>query len=104
MEWEFVAPMIMGVVATLTVGGVLVLRPLTKRFAELMQVYISDRREGPHAELRHMREILETMDARLQLMEDRLDFTERLLESGSHGSGGSGERLGPSRPPVDTDR
>jgi hypothetical protein len=30
-----------------------------------------------------MRELLETMDARLQLMEDRVDFTERLLEKGT---------------------
>ena len=33
--------------------------------------------------LRHVMELLETMDARLQLMEDRVDFTERLLEKGT---------------------
>ena len=30
-------------------------------------------------EMRQMRELLETMDARLRLMEERQDFTERLL-------------------------
>lgn len=83
MEWEFIAPMILGVVATLTIGGVLVLRPLTRRFAELLEHYVKDREQGSTAELHHMRELLETMDARLQLMEDRLDFTERLLEKGT---------------------
>jgi hypothetical protein len=94
MEWEFIAPMILGVVATLTVGGVLVLRPLTKRFAELMEHYVQDRERGSSAELRQMRELLETMDARLQLMEDRVDFTERLLEKGSPSRRG----VGPGNP------
>jgi hypothetical protein len=82
MEWELIAPMIMSVVLILTVGGVLVLRPITKRFSELLEFYVRDRSEGSAAELRQMRELLETMEARFQLMEDRLDFTERLLQSG----------------------
>jgi hypothetical protein len=102
MDWEFIAPMVIMVVATLTVGGVLVLRPLTKRFAELMQHYVSDRKEGPQAELRNMRELLETMDARLQLLEDRLDFTERLLEPGEGSSRRDRERLAPPEVGHDT--
>lgn len=83
MDWDVIAPMVLGIIITLTIGGVMVLRPLTKRFAELLQFYIQDREQGPSAELRQMRELLETMDARLQLMEDRVEFTEKLLEKGT---------------------
>ena len=38
IEWEFVAPMILSVVLVLTVGGVVLLRPLTQRLVELIDV------------------------------------------------------------------
>ena len=79
MEWEFIAPMIMSVVLILTVGGVMVLRPIAKRVGDLLEMYVKDRSEGIEGDLHHMRDLLETMNARLQLMEDRQDFTERLL-------------------------
>ena len=31
MMWEFIAPMIVGIVLILTVGGVVLLRPIAKR-------------------------------------------------------------------------
>ena len=79
MEWEFIAPMIMTVVLILTVGGVMVLRPIAKRVGDLLEMYVRDRSEGLEGEIHHMRDLLETMNARLQLMEERQDFTERLL-------------------------
>ncbi len=82
MEWEFIAPMIMGVVFMLTVGGVLVLRPLSKRFAELLESYTQDRQKGVGSDIHQIRELMETMDGRLRLMEERQDFTEGLLQSG----------------------
>lgn len=90
MDWEMVAPMIVSVVFILTTGGVLVLRPLAKRVAELLEVYARDRDAGLEREVGQMRELLETMNARLQLMEERQDFTDRLLTSG--------ERRSPARP------
>jgi len=91
MEWEFIAPMIMGVVFMLTIGGVLVLRPLSKRFAELMESYTQDRQKGVGSDIHQIRELMETMDARIRLMEERQDFTERLLQSG-HRQPSGGER------------
>lgn len=82
IDWEFVAPMVATVVLILTAGGVLVLRPIAKRLSELLELYARDRPSGVEGELGHMRDLLETMNARLQLMEERQDFTERLL-SGS---------------------
>ncbi len=91
MEWEFIAPMIMGVVFMLTVGGVLVLRPLSKRFAELLESYAQDRQRGVGSDIHQIRELMETMDGRLRLMEERQDFTEKLLQSGHRQTTG-GER------------
>jgi hypothetical protein len=87
MEWDLIAPMIVSVVLILTIGGVAVLRPISKRVAELLELYGRDRHAGIGNDVHQMRELLETMNARLQLMEERQDFTERLLTSG--------ERKGP---------
>ncbi len=86
MEWEFIAPMIVSVVLFLTIGGVLVLRPIATRLSDLIELYARDHERGLEAETRQMRELLETMNARLQLMEDRQDFMERLLEPGKRSS------------------
>ena len=79
MEWEFIAPMIMTVVLILTVGGVVVLRPIAKRIGDLLEVYAKERSDGLEGDVHQIRDLLETMNARLQLMEERQDFTERLL-------------------------
>jgi hypothetical protein len=87
MDWEFIAPMIVSVVFILTVGGVAVLRPIAKRVSDLLELYARDRQSGIENDVHQMRELLETMNARLQLMEERQDFTERLLTSGERGTG-----------------
>ena len=38
MEWEFIAPMVMSVVLILTIGGVVVLKPVMNRLVELLEV------------------------------------------------------------------
>lgn len=82
MDWEYIAPMIVLVVAILTVGGVAVLRPIAKRVSDLLELYARDRHSGLENDVSQMRDLLETMNSRLQLMEERQDFTERLLTSG----------------------
>jgi hypothetical protein len=82
MEWEFIAPMIVMVVAILTIGGVAVLRPIAKRVSDLLELYARERQTGLENDVSQMRDLLETMSSRLQLMEERQDFTERLLTSG----------------------
>ena len=83
MDWEFIAPMITLVVLIVTAGGVAVLRPLSKRVGELLELYARDRTAGVGTEVGQIRDLLETMNARLQLLEERQDFTERLLSSGA---------------------
>ncbi|NNF28121.1 MAG: hypothetical protein HKN73_12925 [Gemmatimonadetes bacterium] len=93
VEWEFIAPMIMGGVLFLTIGGVLVLRPIATRLGSLLEVMARERAALPPEEIRHLRDTMETINQRLSLMEERQDFTERLL--------GRGE---PSAPPVNEER
>ena len=80
IEWEFLAPMIVLVTLIVTTGGVVLLRPLTKRLVELLEVTT---REKANPQVRSdsevIRDLLETMDSRLALLEERQDFAERLL-------------------------
>lgn len=90
--------MVVGVVLILTTGGVLILRPIAKRLGELIELYGRDKESGARTEVSQMRDLLETMSARLQLMEERQDFTERLLSPGEE-PGVRAPRLGAPRPP-----
>ena len=80
MDWDSFGPMLVSLVFILTVGGVVLLRPISKRLAELLELYARERQVGASGELRHVRDVLETVNARLQLLEERVDFTERMLD------------------------
>jgi hypothetical protein len=82
MDWNAIAPMVISVVFILTAGGVLILRPIAKRVSELLELFARDRHEGLESDVHQMKDLLETVNARLHLMEERQDFSERLLESG----------------------
>ena len=79
IDWDQVAPMIVAIVLFLTVGGVMVLRPIAKRVGDILEIMARDRQQGLEHDLGQMRDLMETMNARLRLMEERQDFTERLL-------------------------
>jgi len=79
MDWDLIAPMVVSIVLFITVGGVLVLRPIAKRVGDLLEIYARDRQDGLQGDVHQVRDLLETMNARLQLIEERQDFTERLL-------------------------
>jgi len=96
IEWDAIAPMVVSVVFIVTVGGVAVLRPIAKRVSELLELYARDRHSGIENDVRQMRDLLETMNARLQLMEERQDFTERLLSSGDQPRSRTESERGPS--------
>jgi hypothetical protein len=73
--------MITLIVFFLTVGGVLVLRPIAKRLGDIVELMLREKQEGAQGELRRMADLLETVSARMGLLEERQDFTERLLSS-----------------------
>lgn len=77
---QMIAPMVVAIVLILTVGGVVLLRPLSKRLGWLLEAMARDR-ERPQIgqEMERLRELLETMNGRLTLLEERQDFTDALL-------------------------
>ena len=81
MEEFFIA--LVPITLFLTVGGVLVLRPLTKRLGVLMEA--SAKSKSSNAEerlqLEHMKLMIDTQNLKLEQLEQKLSFTEALLES-----------------------
>lgn len=78
-----IAPMLVLLTLILTTGGVILLRPLAKRLGDLLEIMAQQRRTLPNSgdETARMREVLETMDARLARLEERQDFTDALLSA-----------------------
>lgn len=69
------------IVALLILVGGVVLRPFVKRLGDVMERYLSQKslEERESAQLDAVRERLESLDQRMALMEERLEFTESLL-------------------------
>ena len=82
MEWEFIAPMVVSVVLILTVGGVALLRPVAKRLGALLDVMVMEKTRVSQADDGRLVESIETLHDRLALLEERQDFTERLISRG----------------------
>jgi hypothetical protein len=76
---EFMIPIVLFICVT----AVLVLRPLSKNVGRLLEQMARDRSQSgvSDAEAAALRMAVENLGKRLELMEDRLDFTERLLSS-----------------------
>jgi hypothetical protein len=80
MHWEFLIPIALFV----CVAAVGILRPLTKRLGDVLLQMQLDRQKGrsDEGELAQLRAQMEQLAGRLDLFEDRLDFTERLVSAG----------------------
>jgi hypothetical protein len=80
-----IAPMIVMVTAILTTGGVLIFRPITKRLGSLLEVMTHQKLRAAAAdpaEQARIRELLTSIDSRLNLLEERQDFAEALISAG----------------------
>jgi hypothetical protein len=88
---EIIAPMIFAIILTLTIGGVILLKPIANKLGALLEAVAKDK-SGPQLsdELTHIRDLLETTNARLTLLEERQDFSDALL----HGPDRRNLRLG----------
>lgn len=101
IDWNNVAPMIVPVVFIVTTGGVLLLRPIARRLGDILELMAREKQEGLQNDVGHIRDLLETMNGRLQLLEERQDFTERLLTGGQEGRPATRpEELPPRSRPV----
>ncbi len=89
-DWEFIAPMVMGVTAFISVAAVLIFRPLTKRLGDLIEAISRDRQAKLSDEnAQRVISIVEQLGDRVEQMEERLDFTERMLASADRQRKGS---------------
>jgi len=80
-QLELIAPMIFAIILTLTIGGVILLKPIANKLGLFLEAMAKERSEPQlSAELNHMRDLLETTNARLTLLEERQDFTDALLQ------------------------
>jgi len=79
-ELELIAPMIFAIILTLTVGGVILLKPIANKLGNLLEAMAKERNEPQlGGEIGHLRDLLETTNARLSLLEERQEFNEALL-------------------------
>jgi hypothetical protein len=97
-----IAPMVMGVTLFLVTGGVILLRPLSRRLGELLEVMIRERAAPPPApELTQIRDLLLNVESRLSLLEERQSFAEALLSSRSQGAGAALDHNGTNPSPLE---
>lgn len=95
MEAFFIA--MIPITLFVTIGGVLVLRPLTKRLGLLIEASARAKtgERLPFHELEQLRTQLETQNLKIEHLEQKLAFTESLLEARSSrflGGVGAGPR------------
>jgi hypothetical protein len=77
--------MLVPIVLFLSIAGVLILRPVSKKLGLFIEALAKERTAPPRTELAdaHVERItiaLEQLNSRLDLVDDRVAFVERLLE------------------------
>ena len=67
----------------LTVGGVLVFRPLTKRIGLMLEANAAGKRsdEMDRIQHEHLRALLDAQTLKIDALEQRIEFNESLLEA-----------------------
>jgi hypothetical protein len=74
--------MVVALTLIVTAGTVYLLRPIMARLGNLLEVMSKERLgELPARSEDRQLELLESLNARMSLVEERLDFTDRLLVS-----------------------
>lgn len=91
MDWEALTALVVPSLFIVTVGGVIVLRPIASRLGILLEAMAREKSGSSSEETRRLREAVETMNDRLSLLEERQDFTERLIGPRTSGDTGPGE-------------
>ncbi len=89
-----IAPMVVAIVLFVSTAAVLIFRPLTKKLGERLAAGKQPPPAVDPGELAQLRQALEDTSARLELVEQRLDFTERLLSAPRERTGVAGAAPG----------
>jgi len=90
-EYEFFGILAFSFSTLLLISAVILLFPVTRRLGHFMEEWIKLRRDSVldqdqltdvRTDVREMRQLLETVDSRMDLLGERQDFVESLIESG----------------------
>jgi hypothetical protein len=84
------------IVLFLCVAGVIILRPISSKMGSLLEAMARERQpqqQVDHGEIARIRILVEHVAKRVDLMEERLDFTERLLTNSRRPGSGPAPRL-----------
>ncbi|NIP80881.1 MAG: hypothetical protein GWM90_17370 [Gemmatimonadetes bacterium] len=84
------AGMLFSLLMVLIIGGFILLFPVTRRLGRLLELRIEERRSEdrpPAAELEEVLRVVEALQAEVERLSDRQEFTERLLERGPERDG-----------------
>lgn len=80
-----IAPVLVTMTLAVVTGGVLILRPITKKIGSLIEVAIEERRRrfaAPQTpEMPRLVELLEGIDERLSSLEEKQRFTDAILHA-----------------------
>jgi hypothetical protein len=89
----------------LSVAAVMILRPISSKLGGLLEAMAREKQppQMDSAELTRIRVLVEHIAKRVDLMEERLDFTERLLSSSKRTGLGATTRLDPLAAERETD-
>ena len=83
---EFIpfAGMILSLLVVLIIAGAILLYPLSTRLGKLIELRIQERQEGgaPPEALAGVQQTLSQLQSQLELLTERQQFMERLLETG----------------------
>lgn len=85
MDPMLVPMMIFTLVTIITIGGFILLIPLSKQVARYLAFRMQNKTgvgEGVEVELRRLRAAVDSLDQKLQLVSERQEFLEKMLESG----------------------
>ena len=79
-QLEIIAPLVFVTLLTVTVGVVVLLRPITKHLGNLLEAMAQAKRQPQVGDqIQRTNDVLDTISARLALLEERQDFTDALL-------------------------
>lgn len=71
------------IVMFLSIAAVLIFRPLTKRLGSVLEHKAAANELGDSPELERLTRVVQHLVDRMDRLEERVDFTERMLESNS---------------------
>jgi cell division protein FtsB len=80
MDMTAIAAMITSVVLVALIGGIIMLAPITRRLALLLEQKLQDRQSGQSSdEVRALRQRMQFVEEELRILNERQQFTEELI-------------------------